>query len=32
VTGQGAAPGFADEDLEQAFRPKGRRGARDVTA
>jgi len=25
VTGQGAAPGFASEDLERAFRPKGRR-------
>jgi hypothetical protein len=25
VTGQGEAPGFASEDLERAFRPKGRR-------
>jgi len=27
VTGQGEAPGFASEDLERAFRPKGRRRA-----
>jgi hypothetical protein len=25
VTGKGAAPGFSTEDLERAFRPKGRR-------
>jgi hypothetical protein len=27
VTGKGAAPGFDNEDLERAFRPKGRRRA-----
>lgn len=33
VTGQGQAPGFASEDLERAFRPKGRRGrAQSATA
>jgi hypothetical protein len=27
ITGKGDAPGFATEDLERAFRPKGRHRA-----